>query len=71
MAHVFLCCINNLLDRHLSLLVNPVEGSRLVGVQVLRLEPEGNLLLGVLDAVGAVADVTSDILHSLAYCIDG
>jgi hypothetical protein len=30
---------------------------------LILLEPEGNLLLGVLDGVGAVADVAADILH--------
>lgn len=47
--------------RHLSLLVDPVELGRLPGDELLLLEPEGNLLLGVLDAVGAVADVAADV----------
>lgn len=46
---------------HLWLLVDPVEGSGLVAEDLTLLEPEGNLLLGVLDAVGAVADVAADI----------
>lgn len=46
---------------YLGLLVDPVKGSSLVAVELLRLEPEGNLLLGVLDRVGAVADVAADI----------
>lgn len=33
----------------------------LVLLELLRLEPEGNLLLGVLDAVGAVANVAANI----------
>jgi hypothetical protein len=45
----------------LSLLVDPVELGRLPADEVLLLEPEGNLLLGVLDGVGAVADVAADI----------
>lgn len=34
----------------------------LVADELLRLEPEVNLLLSVLDAVGAVADVAANIL---------
>lgn len=34
----------------------------LVADKLLRLEPEVNLLLGVLDAVGTVADVAANIL---------
>jgi hypothetical protein len=45
----------------LDLLVDPVEGSGLVADGLTILEPEGNLLLGVLDGVGAVADVAADI----------
>lgn len=45
----------------LSLLVDPVELGRLPADELLRLEPESNLLLGVLDRVGAVADVAADI----------
>ena len=45
----------------LSLLVDPVELGRLPADEVLVLEPEGDLLLGVLDGVGAVADVAADI----------
>ncbi len=45
----------------LSLLVDPVELSGLPVDEVLLLEPEGNLLLGVLDGVGSVADVATDI----------
>jgi hypothetical protein len=44
------------------LLVDPVVGSLLPGDELLRLEPEGDLLLGVLDGVGTVADVATDIL---------
>lgn len=45
----------------LWLLVDPVEGSSLVGDDLTLLEPESNLLLGVLDGVGTVADVAADI----------
>lgn len=45
----------------LSLLVDPVELGSLVADGLTLLEPESNLLLGVLDGVGAVADVSADI----------
>lgn len=45
----------------LLLLVDPVELGSLVGNGLTVLEPEGDLLLGVLDGVGAVADVAADI----------
>ena len=43
------------------LLVNPIVLSRLPAQNLLWLEPESDFLLCVLDGVGAVADVTSDI----------
>lgn len=46
---------------NLSLLVDPVELGGLPGEDLTLLEPESNLLLGVLDGVGAVADVAADI----------
>lgn len=46
---------------NLGLLVDPVELGSLVGDKVTLGEPESNLLLGVLDGVGAVADVAADI----------
>lgn len=45
----------------LCLLVDPVELSLLPGVELLRLEPKGDLLLGGVDGVRAVADVAADI----------
>ena len=51
-------------SRNLGLLVDPVELGVLVGLELLGGEPEGNLLLGVLDAVGTVADVAADVLFS-------
>jgi hypothetical protein len=47
--------------RRLWLLVDPVKLGALVADHVAILEPESDLLLGVLDAVGAVADVAADI----------
>ena len=47
--------------RHLFL-VDPVVLSLLVALDLLALEPEGDLVLGGLDTVGAVADVATDIL---------
>ena len=43
------------------LLVDPVVGGLLPALELLRLEPESDLLLGRLDGVGAVADVAADI----------
>lgn len=37
-------------------------GGLLPGLELLGLEPEGDLLLGGLDGVGAVADVAADVL---------
>ena len=45
-----------------AVLVDPVVGGLLPGVELLRLEPESDLLLGRLDGVGAVADVAADVL---------
>jgi hypothetical protein len=45
----------------LCLLVNPVELSALVLVELLRLKPQGNLLLCTLDCVGAVAHIATNI----------
>ena len=47
--------------RKLRLLVDPVELGLLVADDITLLEPEGDLLLGVLDRVGAVADVAADV----------
>lgn len=47
--------------RRLSLLVDPVELGRLPLDEVTLAEPESDLLLGVLDGVGAVADVAADV----------
>jgi hypothetical protein len=46
---------------NLSLLVDPVVLGRLPAEDLTLLEPESNLLLGVLDGVGTVADVAADI----------
>jgi len=43
------------------LLVDPVVLSALPALDLTLLEPESNFLLGVLDGVGTVADITSDI----------
>ena len=52
-------------SRHLSL-VNPVVGSRLVAVKLAGGEPKSDLSLGVLDGVGTVADVATDILRGVS-----
>ena len=46
---------------HLWLLIDPVELGRLPALNLLRLEPQSNLLLCALHAVGAVANVAADI----------
>lgn len=46
---------------HLWLLVDPVVCGGFPGLDLIWLEPEGNLLLGILDAVGTVADVAANI----------
>lgn len=46
---------------HLCLLVNPIELSRLPALNLLRLEPQSNLLLRALYTVGAVADIATDV----------
>lgn len=48
-----------------NLLVNPSGLGGGVLEDLGRLEPESNLLLGVLDGVGTVADVAADILIKL------
>lgn len=47
---------------NLLLLVDPGEVVLLPALDLLRLEPEGDLLLSVLDRVGTVADVATDVL---------
>ena len=47
-------------------LIDPLVSSGLVAVDLLRLEPESDLLLGVLDRVGAVADVAADVNGEVA-----
>ena len=54
------------LFKHLRLLVDPVVLGELPGVELVLLEPEGNLLLGVLDGVGTVADVAADVNGEVA-----
>src|ERR1700761_4740039 len=43
------------------LLVDPVVLSRLPALDLLLVEPEGDLLLRRLHSIGAVADVTADV----------
>jgi hypothetical protein len=44
-----------------SFLIDPVVLGRLPALDLLRLEPESDLLLGTLDTVGAVADIATNI----------
>jgi len=54
------------LVRNLRLLVDPVVLGGLPAVELVLLEPESNLLLGVLDGVGTVADVAADVNGEVA-----
>ena len=45
-------------------------GGLLPGLELLGLEPEGDLLLGGLDGVGAVADVAADVLEKVKVSED-
>jgi hypothetical protein len=44
-------------------------GGLLPALELLRLEPESDLLLGRLDGVGAVADVATDVLCAKQYLL--
>lgn len=48
--------------KHLFL-VDPLVLGLLPGLDLLWLEPQSNLLLGGLDGIGAVADVSADVLR--------
>jgi hypothetical protein len=50
----------------LRLLVDPVVLSRLPGLNLTLLEPESNLLLAVLNGVGAVAHVAANVEGEVA-----
>jgi hypothetical protein len=50
----------------LRLLVDPVVLSRLPGLNLTLLEPESDLLLAVLDGVGAVAHVAANVESEVA-----
>lgn len=54
-------CANPAAQVHLGLLVDPASLGALPVNDLAILEPESDLLLGVLDAVGAVANVAADI----------
>lgn len=53
---------------HLRLLVDPVELGGLPALDLGLLEPEIDLLLGVVDAVAAVAHVAADVLQMISCC---
>lgn len=55
--------------KSLCLLVDPVELSRLPADNLTVLEPEGDLLLGTLNAVGAVADIATNVLRRFVRSI--
>ena len=47
-------------------LVDPFMLSQLVFKDLLRFEPQSDLLLSTLDGVGAVADVAADVLRNIS-----
>jgi len=55
--------------KFLRLLIDPVVRGLLPGLDLAVLEPEGDLLLGILDAIAAVADVAANILRKSAYIL--
>ena len=57
--------------KHLRLLVDPGGGDALPAEDLLLLEPQGDLLLGVLDAVGTVADVAANVDGEVALLKGG
>ena len=50
------------IDGEARLLVDPLGLAVLPVDELARREPHANFLLGALDAIGAVADVTADVL---------
>ena len=64
MLHLNRCIYR--LERHLRLLVDPVVLGGLPAGDLVLLEPESDLLLGVLDRVGTVADVAADVNGEVA-----
>ena len=61
----FVNAASHVLNMHL-LLVNPIVLSHLPLRKVLLGEPQRNFLLGRLNSIGAVADITADVLDELA-----
>ena len=61
------CCISIQNTNVLAplLLIDPVMLGLLVFNDLSLLEPQSNLFLGALDGVGAVADITADILRQI------
>ena len=47
---------------YLRLLIDPIELCILVFEDFALFEPEINLFLGIVDAVGTVADIAADVL---------
>lgn len=54
----------------LWLLINPVELRLFIGNDVFFLEPQGDFLLGIFDAIGAMADVAAHVLGSDTLAIN-
>ena len=60
--------MSSLISAHdLWLLIDPVKLSWLPADYLLVLEPECNLFLGAVDAIGAVADIAADVLDCVSF----
>ena len=69
-CHVISCRIPDLSRRTDLFLVDPRLLRRLPALDLLLVEPQGDLLLGRVDAVGAVADVAADVLSLIVSIVD-
>ena len=51
----------------IDLLVDPVLLGRGPVAELLRLEPEGNLVVGGLNSIGAMADVAPNLIQDFSF----
>lgn len=64
------CAVTQKVDE-IDLLVDPVLLGGGPVAELLRLEPEANLVVGRLNGIGAMADVAPDLLQALSYLEPG